>query len=261
MSRVVLDGRSLTRAEVAAVAAGAPVALDAAARERVAASRAVVERRAAGPEPLYGINTGFGSFAEVRIEPDALDALQVNLLRSHAAGVGDPLPVPAVRAMMALRANVLARGHSGISPAVLDALIALLNAGIHPHVPGRGSVGASGDLAPLAHLALALIGEGEVLTPGGGIEPAIDALRRVGLEPVRLGPKEGLALVNGTQASTAVLALATVDFERVLRAADAAAALSIDALRGSTRPFDARIHDARPHPGQIASAAAIRHLM
>src|SRR5690606_8031052 len=123
------------------------------------------------------------------------------------------------------------------------------------------SVGASGDLAPLAHLALALIGEGEVLTPGGGIEPAIDALRRVGLEPVRLGPKEGLALVNGTQASTAVLALATVDFERVLRAADAAAALSIDALRGSTRPFDARIHDARPHPGQIASAAAIRHLM
>lgn len=261
MSRVVLDGRSLTRAQVAAVAAGAPVALDPAARERVATSRAVVERRAAGPDPLYGINTGFGSFAEVRIAPDALDALQVNLLRSHAAGVGEPLPVPAVRAMMALRANVLARGHSGISPAVLDALIALLNAGIHPRVPSRGSVGASGDLAPLAHLALALIGEGEVVTAGGGMEPAMDALRRAGLTPVRLGPKEGLALVNGTQASTALLALATVAFERVLRAADAAAALSIDALRGSTRPFDARIHDARPHPGQIASAAAIRRLM
>lgn len=261
MSRVVLDGVSLTRAQVAAVAGGAPVVLDPAARDRVAASRAVVERRAAGPDPLYGINTGFGEFAEVRIAPDALDALQVNLLRSHAAGVGEPLPVPVVRAMMALRANVLARGHSGIGPAVLDALIALLNAAIHPRVPSRGSVGASGDLAPLAHLALVLIGEGEVLTADGGTEPASVALRRAGLAPVRLGPKEGLALVNGTQASTAVLALATVAFERVLRAADAAAALSIDALRGSTRPFDPRIHAARPHPGQMASAATIARLM
>src|SRR5712691_8629014 len=161
---IELDGSSLTIDQLLAIAdRGEPIALAAAARERVRASRAVVDRRARGDEPAYGINTGFGSFAEVKIAPDALETLQLNLLRSHAAGLGDPLPARTVRATMALRANVLAKGFSGISAETLDALIALLNGGVHPYVPSRGSVGASGDLAPLAHLALVLIGEGEVL--------------------------------------------------------------------------------------------------
>ncbi|HZW72871.1 MAG TPA: histidine ammonia-lyase, partial [Caldimonas sp.] len=216
--------------------------------ERVRASREVVDRRARGAEPAYGINTGFGSFADVRIAPDALETLQLNLLRSHAAGVGDPLPVRTVRATMALRANVLAKGFSGISMETLDALLALLNTRVHPRVPARGSVGASGDLAPLAHLALVLIGEGELLE---GHRPA----------PIALGPKEGLALINGTQPSTAVLALALASAEQLARAADIAAALSIDALRGSIHPFEARIHDARPFDGQRTSAANIERLM
>jgi histidine ammonia-lyase len=185
----------------------------------------------------------------VRIPPAALEELQINLLRSHAAGVGEPLPPRVVRAMMALRANVLAKGFSGIRLATLDALIALLNSGVIPRVPSRGSCGASGDLAPLAHLSLVLIGEGEILS--GGPRP----------RPVVLGPKEGLALINGTQASTAVLALALADAERVARAADIAAALSIDALRGSIHPFEARIHAARPFAGQAAAASNIESLM
>ena len=258
---VLLDGASLTRAALAAIAdEGATVVLTEDAKARVHASRAVVDRKAAGDAPVYGINTGFGSFAEVRIASDALDALQINLLRSHAAGVGDLLPVPVVRAMMALRANVLARGHSGIRLETLDLLIAMLNASVHPVVPSRGSVGASGDLAPLAHLGLVLIGEGEVQTASGRLSGA-EALARAGLAPVRLAPKEGLALINGTQASTAVLALALVAAERLARAADVVAALSIDVLRGSTRPFEARIHAARPHAGQILSAANISRLL
>src|SRR5262245_46395140 len=257
---IELDGSSLTIEQLLAVADdGAPVALAAEARARVAASRAVVDRRARGDEPAYGINTGFGSFAEVKIAPDALEALQVNLLRSHAAGLGDPLPSRTVRATMALRANVLAKGFSGISLETLDALLALLNAGVHPYVPSRGSVGASGDLAPLAHLALVLIGEGETLQ--SPVVTGADALRRAGLTPIRLGPKEGLALINGTQPSTAVLALALAAAERLARAADVAAALSIDALRGSIHPFEARIHDARPFEGQRASAANVELLM
>jgi histidine ammonia-lyase len=272
-----LDGSSLTIEQLLAIAdEGAPVSLTAAARERVAASREVVERRARGDEPAYGINTGFGSFAEVKIAPDALETLQVNLLRSHAAGLGDPLPARTVRAAMALRANVLAKGFSGISVETLDALLALLNARVHPYVPARGSVGASGDLAPLAHLALVLIGEGEVVEEpevaqpfrgaSAGLQPCAtvsgaDALAAAGLAPIRLGPKEGLALINGTQPSTAVLALALAGAERLARAADVAAALSIDALRGSIHPFEARIHDARPFAGQRTSAANIEGLM
>jgi histidine ammonia-lyase len=229
-------------------------------RARVAASRAVVDAKAAGDEPVYGINTGFGSFAETRVDAAALGALQVNLLRSHAAGFGERLPAATVRAMMALRANVLARGHSGIRLETLDLLLGMLNRGVVPAVPSRGSVGASGDLAPLAHLSLVLIGEGEVLADAGTL-PAADALRAAGLAPVSLAPKEGLALINGTQASTAVLALAVVAAERLARAADIAAALSIDALRGSTRPFQARIHEARPHPGQAVAAANIERLL
>jgi histidine ammonia-lyase len=283
---ILLDGSTLTLEQLLGIVDRAePVALTDAARDRVRASRAVVERRARGDEPAYGINTGFGSFAEVKIAPDALETLQLNLLRSHAAGLGDPLPVRAVRATMALRANVLAKGFSGISLDTLDALIALLNRGVHPRVPSRGSVGASGDLAPLAHLALVLIGEGEALVDdpeatarerGDRQEedslralraPRLlsiagsEALRRVGLTPIRLGPKEGLALINGTQPSTAVLALALAGAEQVARAADIAAALSIDALRGSIHPFEARIHDARPFRGQRRSAANIEALM
>ena len=284
---IVLDGSSLTIDELLAIADDhAPVALADAARDRVRASRAVVDRRAQSDTPAYGINTGFGSFADVRIPPDALEALQLNLLRSHAAGLGDPLPARTVRATMALRANVLAKGFSGIRAETLDALIALLNARVHPHVPSRGSVGASGDLAPLAHLALVLIGEGEVLDDGGDDDDerkarkgrkdhlyslrasrplrAISgaaALARAGLKPITLEPKEGLALINGTQPSTAVLALALAAAEHVSRAADIAAALSIDALRGSIHPFEARIHQARPFRGQLRSAANIEALM
>jgi histidine ammonia-lyase len=255
---IELDGSSLTVDQLLAIADDyETVALAAAARERVQASRAVVERRAGGDEPAYGINTGFGLFAEVKISPDALETLQLNLLRSHAAGLGDPLPARTVRATIALRANVLAKGFSGISVETLDALLALVNARVHPLVPSRGSVGASGDLAPLAHLALVLIGEGRTLD---GIDGA-EALQRAGLTPARLGPKEGLALINGTQPSTAVLALAVDAADRVARAADIAAALSIDALRGSIHPFDARIHDARPFAGQRISAANIENLM
>ena len=282
---IQLDGSSLTIEQLLRIAdEREPVALAPDARERVRASRAVVERRALSDEPAYGINTGFGSFADVKIAADALEALQLNLLRSHAAGVGHPLPERSVRATMALRANVLAKGFSGIRVDTLEALIALLNRGVHPSVPSRGSVGASGDLAPLAHLALVLVGEGEVLdddeerkgredrndnqdsmrSPRAvrlNVIPGADALARAGLKPVTLGPKEGLALINGTQPSTAVLALALAAAEQLARAADIAAALSIDALLGSIHPFEARIHDARPFAGQRRSAANIESLM
>jgi histidine ammonia-lyase len=258
-----LDGSSLTIEQLVEVAdRREDVALTPAAADRVRAARAVVERRAGGDEPLYGVNTGFGSFADVRIAPDALDALQLNLVRSHAAGVGEPLSVRAVRATMLLRANVLAKGYSGVRIETLEALLALLNHGVHPVVPCRGSVGASGDLAPLAHLALVLVGEGEVLDDqGSAAVPGASALGRAGLPPVKLAAKEGLALINGTQASAAVLALAAADAYQVARAADIAAALSIDALRGSVHPFEARIHAARPFPGQVASAANIERLV
>ncbi len=258
---VHLDGHSLTIAQVVGIAdLGEPVDLDPGAASRVQASRAVVDRIAGGAAPVYGINTGFGSFAEVKIPADSLERLQLNLLRSHAAGVGEPLPVRTVRAMMALRANVLARGFSGIRLETLRALIDALNKGVHPVVPSRGSVGASGDLAPLAHLSLVLVGEGEAWD-GDRRVPGAVALRRAGLTPVRPAPKEGLALVNGTQASTAVLALAVAGAERLARAADIVAALTTDALRGSARPFDPRIHAERPFAGQVASAGNLAALL
>lgn len=258
---VHLDGNRLTLEDLVAIARdAAPVGITEAARARVRAARAVVDEFAHHDEPTYGINTGFGHFAEVRIPPDSLAALQVNLLRSHAAGAGEPLEVPVVRATMALRANVLAKGFSGIRLETLDLLVEMLNRGVHPVVPSRGSVGASGDLAPLAHLALVLIGEGSAWHDGAA-EPGAEALRRAGLRPVTLAAKEGLALINGTQASAALLGLALADAERLARTADLAAALSIDGLRGSTRPFDARIHEARGFPGQRVSAANIAALM
>src|SRR5687767_9720604 len=257
---ITLDGSSLTLEALAAIArGGARVALAAAARDRVRGARRVVDAHAADGRAVYGVNTGFGALADVKIPADQLAALQLNLVRSHAAGVGDPLPTPAVRALMALRANVLAKGFSGVREETLDALLALLNAGVHPRVPSRGSVGASGDLAPLAHLALVLVGEGAA-EHKGQLRPGAEALARAGLRPVALAPKEGLALINGTQASAAVLALAVVDAARLARAADVAAALSVDALRGSFHAFEARIHAARPVPGQAASAANLWRL-
>jgi histidine ammonia-lyase len=259
---ILLDGSSLTLDQLAAIARGGEaVGIAPSARARVLAARTVVDRTVRGAEPVYGINTGFGAFAEVRIAPDGLEALQLNLLRSHAAGVGEPLSIRDVRATMALRANVLAKGFSGIRVETLEALVALLNARVHPRVPSRGSVGASGDLAPLAHLALVLIGEGEAWDPDDRMVPGADALRRAGLSPIALAPKEGLALINGTQPSAGVLALTIVGAERLARAADIAAAMSIDALRGSIRPFDPRIHAARPFAGQAASAANIVRLV
>jgi histidine ammonia-lyase len=259
---VQLDGVSLTLEALERVARGhEPLALADSARGRVRAARALVDHHAAGDAAVYGINTGFGSLAEVKIPHDQLASLQLNLLRSHAAGVGEPLPVPVVRALMALRANVLAKGYSGIREETLEALIALANAGVHPHVPSRGSVGASGDLAPLAHLALVLVGEGQVLGAQVRGAQVLEVLSAKGLTPVRLQAKEGLALINGTQASTAVLALAVLDAARLARAADLACAMSIDALRGSIHPFESRIHEARPVPGQIASAANLFSLL
>jgi histidine ammonia-lyase len=260
---VVLDGNSLTLAQLVAIADRRDeVALDGAAAARVEAARAVVDRKARGDEPVYGINTGFGALAETAIPHEALSALQVNLLRSHAAGVGEPLPVRDVRASMALRANVLAKGYSGIRRITLERLIEMINRRVHPIVPSRGSVGASGDLAPLAHLALVLIGEGEA-TVGESprVLPGRDALAAAGLAPIDLQAKEGLALINGTQPSTAVAALALDAAERLARAADIAVALSIDALRGSIHPFEARVHDPRPYEGQSRSAANIRTLL
>jgi histidine ammonia-lyase len=260
---IALDGHSLSLDDLIAVADRfEPVALSSDAARRVDAARAIVDEQAQGDAAVYGINTGFGALAETAIPRGALGALQVNLLRSHAAGVGDALPPRAVRAAMTLRANVLAKGFSGISRATLQQLLDLLNRRVHPRVPSRGSVGASGDLAPLAHLSLVLIGEGQAWV---GDHPALlegrDALAAAGLAPVVLGPKEGLALINGTQPSTAVALLALDGAERLARAADIAAALSIDGLRGSVHPFDARIHDARPYAGQVTSAANIRGLL
>jgi histidine ammonia-lyase len=258
---IVLDGSSLSLDDLVAIAYdGAEVTLAPAARARVSAARDVVDAFAQRDTPTYGINTGFGDFAEVKVAADSLRRLQINLLRSHAAGVGEPLSIPVVRATMALRANVLAKGYSGVRVETLELLLAFLNRHVHPVVPSRGSVGASGDLAPLAHLSLVLIGEGEAWFDGRRVSGG-DALRAAGFSPVVLEPKEGLALINGTQASTALLGLALAAAERLARAADIAAALSIDGLQGSTRPFDPRIHDARGLAGQVASADNLRRLL
>ncbi len=249
---VTLDGRSLSIDDVVAVARrNVSVALDPKMLKAVAESRKVVEAAVARGQTIYGVNTGFGKLAHVRIPPEQARQLQLNLIRSHASGVGDPLSVDAVRAMMVLRANVLMRGTSGVRPVLPELLIEMLNRGVHPRVPSQGSVGASGDLAPLSHLALAMIGEGE----DGR------TLTAQGLKPVALEPKEGLAFVNGTQAQTGLAALLVSDAWMLWRAAHAAAAMSLEAVRGSPDPFDARIHDARPHPWQQRSAALLRDLL
>jgi len=259
---LTLDGRSLTVADVvrAARGPGARVALDPGARSELVRSRGLVEAAIASGQTIYGINTGFGKLANVRIAPDQLDQLQVNLIRSHAAGVGDPLPADVVRALMLLRANVLLRPTSGVRPELVDALVAMLNAGVLPWVPEQGSVGASGDLAPLSHVALAMMGEGQVIG-GAGAAGAGPALVAAGLAGFRFGPKEGLAFINGTQAQTALLALLVHDAQVLWRTAVGAAAMSLEALRGTPVPLDPRIHEARPHRGQVEAAELMRRLL
>jgi histidine ammonia-lyase len=259
----VLDGRSLTIEDVVRVARtpGARVTLKAEAIKSLLQSRGLVDRALESGQTIYGINTGFGKLANVRIPPDQLEQLQTNLIRSHAAGVGAPLPDAVVRAVMLLRANVLLRPTSGVRPALVEALVGMLNAGVMPLVPEQGSVGASGDLAPLSHIGLALMGEGQVMSPAGRPIPAAEALSASRLAPYRFGPKEGLAFINGTQAQTALLALLVHDANVLWRTAVGAAAMSLEALRGTPAPLDPRIHDARPHAGQIRAAALMRTLL
>jgi histidine ammonia-lyase len=245
---------------VAAARGAAHVALAGGAVERLAASRRALEAVAGHDPPTYGVNTGFGHLAGVRIAAQDLDRLQLNLVRSHACGVGQPLDDEVVRAMLLLLVNSLAKGHSGVRPVLVESLLAVIRAGILPRVPSRGSVGASGDLAPLAHCALTLIGEGLVRVDGVD-RPAADALRQAGLEPLALRSKEGLALLNGTHLMAALGALAVVDLRRLLHAATAAAATAVEGLLGSHTPFDARIHDLRRQPGQIAVAGRLRELL
>jgi histidine ammonia-lyase len=258
----VIDGRSLAVTDVVRVARdpSARVTVDHGAREALRDSRRRVEAAVASGQTIYGINTGFGKLANVRVPADKLDQLQANLIRSHAAGVGEPLAVPVVRALMLLRANVLLRPTSGVRPELVDTLVALLNAGIVPIVPEQGSVGASGDLAPLSHVGLALMGEGDVLDDGRPI-PAAGALEAAGLSPYHFAPKEGIAFINGTQAQTALLALLVHDARVLWRTAVAAAAMSLEALRGTPAPLDPRIHAARPHRGQDEAAALMRALL
>lgn len=258
---IALDGYGLTLEQVEAVARrGTPVRLDDGAARRVDRSREFLERLLDRAETVYGVNTGFGRLADVRIPPDAQRALQRNMVRSHAAGTGRALPAEEVRAILLLRANALARGQSGCRLAVVERLLDLLNHGIHPVVPEIGSVGASGDLAPLAHIALALIGEGRAET-GGEEDDAGQLLARAGIAPLELAEKEGLALVNGTQAVTGIGILAVQRFARALDTADVAGAISLEGLRGTPQPFRREIHAARPHPGQIASAGRLRALL
>ncbi|HEY3988320.1 MAG TPA: histidine ammonia-lyase [Acidobacteriaceae bacterium] len=258
---LLLHGDPLTLAQLDAVAAARlDVALAPASQKRMLASRAVVDRAAAADAAAYGINTGFGKLADVRVAPGQVAVLQQNLVRSHCCGVGEPLQEPEVRGMLLLRANVLAKGWSGVRIEVAELLVAMLARRIHPVVPSRGSVGASGDLAPLAHLALALIGEGEVFADGKHV-PAAAALKAAGLVPLQLQAKEGLALLNGTQAMASVGGLSLHRAQRVVRLFDLAGAMSLEGLRGTPAAFDARIHEARPHAGQMAAAAHLRALM
>jgi len=239
---------------------GVQLQLDDACRPGIRASQQVVQSAADGDAPVYGVNTGFGKLANKRISKEQLATLQCNLIRSHCVGVGDPLCAPVMRLMLALKAASLARGYSGVRETVVDTLIAVFNADLLPWVPSQGSVGASGDLAPLAHMTLALMGEGFMLVDGQAA-PALPLLQAAGIAPLTLGAKEGLALINGTQTSTALALHALLSFEPVLEAALVIGALTIDAARGSDGPFDPRIHALRGQPGQIDVAQYYRRLL
>jgi histidine ammonia-lyase len=256
-----LTGHSLSIGDVVAVARGhMPVALDRAAERRMAESAKLVAELAAGEAPVYGVNTGFGDLATVRIEHDDLRALQRNLVRSHSVGLGAPLPADVTRAILLLRANTLAAGRSGVRVEVVELLLGMLDSGVHPVIPKHGSVGASGDLAPLAHAALVLMGEGEAFL-GDKRMPGADALKRAGLKPIELGPKEGVALINGTQVMTAIGCLALHDAEILATTADVVGALTAEALRATDAAWDEALHATRPHPGQSTVAANLRALM
>src|ERR1700730_17640325 len=256
-----LNGQPLSLEQIATVVSGhESVQVSAAARKRVDASRKIIEDIVKRDTVVYGVNTGFGKLADVRIPHDELRNLQLNLVRSHACGIGPLLSEGEVRAMMLLRANVLALGFSGIRAEVVELVCEMLNHGVHPVVPEKGSVGASGDLAPLAHLALSLIGEGEAFLDGKRKESA-EALKRVKLKPVKLAAKEGLTLLNGTQAMHAVGGLSILRAERLTNMADVAGAMTLEGLRDTPAAFDPRLHAARPHAGQKAAAAHLRSLL
>lgn len=256
-----LAGQTLSLVDLARVAhEGVLVTIASSAHARIEASRRTIERIIAGDDAVYGVNTGFGKLSEVHIAREDLAPLQLNLVRSHACGIGAPLSQPEVRAMMVLRANVLTLGFSGIRREVIELLMEMLNRGVHPMIPEKGSVGASGDLAPLAHLALALVGEGEAFFRGARLTSG-EALQRAGLKPMKLEAKEGLALLNGTQAMHAVGGLALLRAKRLSRLADVIGAMSLEALKGTDTAFDSRIQDARPHPGQKAAAAHLCWLL
>ncbi|MCY4222139.1 MAG: histidine ammonia-lyase [Thiotrichales bacterium] len=258
---ILIDGESLGLEQFDAVARrGVSCTLAPPARAQIVAGQGAVQHAVEVGDAVYGVFSGFGDLAGVRIADDRLSQLQRRLLLSHASGLGESLDDEAVRGMLLLRANTLSRGYSGVRAQVVEALLALLDAGVLPLVPSRGSVGASGDLAPLAHLALPLIGCGKVRIDGRSA-PVAEGLRRAGFAPLVLGPKEGLALINGTQAMTSLLALSCLDARRLVRIADLAAALSTDALRGTDTAFDPRLHALRAHPGQRVSAANLWSLM
>ena len=260
MSAIQIDGEHLDFAQLYRVVFdGAKVELAAHARERMLASRAVIERLIASDQAVYGVNTGFGKMASVRISREQIGELQVNLVRSHSCGVGAPLSEHETRAMLLLRANAIAKGFSGVRPVVAETLCKMLNADVHPVIPSQGSVGASGDLAPLAHLAQVAIGEGEANLRAHKISGG-DALRTAGIAPLKLEAKEGLALLNGTQAMLALLALGLREAEIAVDTADVAAALSLDALRGSPAAFDERIAAVRPYAGHAITARNLRRL-
>ncbi len=276
-----LDGKTLNASSLEAIAAGEEVSLCPTALALVLENRGVIDRILAEKRVVYGINTGFGQFATVVIAEDQLAQLQLNLIRSHAAGVGEPITIPQTRALMAARINCLLKGHSGIRVEPIQLLMECLNRNVLPVVPGQGSVGASGDLAPLAHMALLLVGEGlawsegsdsassasgstqHALRASGGNKhiPGGEALSKAGLQPIQLQPKEGLALINGTQLITSLGNLAVARLRKLVPLADEIAALTLEALRGTTAAYDARIHNARPHPGQIDVAAHMRELL
>ncbi len=261
VNQVTIGDRALGLSDLEAVARRrARVVLAAEARGRMEAGRSVIDRALADGRVIYGVTTGFGRLCDVSLPPGDARTLQRNLILSHAAGVGPPFGVDVVRGMLFLRAAALAHGCSGVRPVVVDTLIEMLNRGVHPRVPQQGSLGASGDLAPLAHLALVAIGEGEALTPEGGVVPGREAMAAAGIRPLVLEAKEGLALINGTQAMTAVLGLALVDAWRLLEAATVSASLTLEALRGVRDAFDERLAEVRPHPGQRLVARKVREL-
>ncbi|MBA4341598.1 MAG: histidine ammonia-lyase [Methylibium sp.] len=261
MTRLEITPGQLTLEQLRAIRAGGlTLSLHASAHDAIQRSAAVVQAAAAGDAPVYGVNTGFGKLASTRISKADLATLQFNLIRSHCVGVGEPLAPSVVRLMLATKAASLARGYSGVRPEVVQCLLDVFNAGLVPYVPAQGSVGASGDLAPLSHMTLALLGEGEMLVDGQRL-PALPELRKHGIAPLVLQAKEGLALINGTQTSTALALEGLLRFEKVFASAIVSGALSLDAARGSDGPFDPRIHEVRGQPGQIEAARAYRQIL